>query len=34
MTALGYFKKAMQYATAANDNYYMERIQQKLDAFE
>ena len=33
-TAKECFNKAMRYATAANDNYYMERIQQKLDAFE
>ena len=33
-TAKECFNKAMRYATAVNDNYYMERIQQKLDAFE
>lgn len=32
-TAVSYFKKAMQYAAAVADSYYMERIQHKLDVF-
>lgn len=32
-TALKYFKQALQYATTAHDNYYMERIQQKIEVF-